>query len=124
MFSGDLGRSDDLLMPRAASASAQADVLLVESTYGNRLHPSDDAQQLLGAIVRATVRRGGSVLLPSFAVGRAQALMLCLQRLKRDGRDPGRPAGVPRQPDGHPGHRAVPASTASCCAWRRARPTR
>ncbi|MEO8806740.1 MAG: MBL fold metallo-hydrolase [Burkholderiaceae bacterium] len=87
VFSGDLGRSDDLLMP-APEPISHADVLLIESTYGNRLHPVDDAQQKLGAIVRATVRRGGSVLLPSFAVGRAQALMLCLQRLKADGSIP------------------------------------
>ena len=91
VFSGDLGRGDDLLMP-APERIAHADVLLAESTYGNRLHPVDDAQQKLGAIVRATVRRGGSVLLPSFAVGRAQALMLCLQRLKAEG---GIPADVP-----------------------------
>ena len=84
VFSGDLGRDDDLLMP-APQRLAQADVLLVESTYGNRLHASEDVQQRLAAIVRETVRRGGSVLLPSFAVGRAQALLLVLQRLKAAG---------------------------------------
>ncbi|MBX3607860.1 MAG: MBL fold metallo-hydrolase [Piscinibacter sp.] len=87
VFSGDLGRADDLLMP-APQTIAQADVLLVESTYGNRLHPHEDVQQHLGAIVRETVRRGGSVLLPSFAVGRAQALLLVLQRLKAAGEIP------------------------------------
>ncbi len=91
VFSGDLGRSDDLLMP-APEHITQADVLLIESTYGNRLHPKDDAPQQLAAIVRTTVRRGGTVLLPSFAVGRAQALMLCIQRLKGEG---GIPADVP-----------------------------
>jgi metallo-beta-lactamase family protein len=84
VFSGDLGRSDDLLMP-PPQPIAQADVLLIESTYGNRLHPSDDVQSQLAEVVRATVRRGGTVLLPSFAVGRAQVLMLCLQRLKEAG---------------------------------------
>ena len=49
-------------------------MLLVESTYGNRVHPKEDVQSRLGEIIRATTRRGGSVLLPSFAVGRAQAL--------------------------------------------------
>jgi metallo-beta-lactamase family protein len=87
VYSGDLGRDDDLLMP-APQQLAQADVLLVESTYGNRLHPSEDVQQRLGAIVRETIRRGGSVLLPSFAVGRAQALLLVLQRLKAAGEIP------------------------------------
>jgi metallo-beta-lactamase family protein len=87
VYSGDLGRDDDLLMP-PPQPIAQADVLLVESTYGNRLHPSEDVQQRLGAIVRETIRRGGSVLLPSFAVGRAQALLLVLQRLKAAGEIP------------------------------------
>jgi metallo-beta-lactamase family protein len=87
VYSGDVGRSNDLLMP-APQRIAHADVLLVESTYGNRLHPPEDVQAALGAIVRATVRRGGSVLLPSFAVGRAQALMLVMQRLKAAGEVP------------------------------------
>lgn len=84
VFSGDLGREHDLLLP-PPERIARADVLLVEATYGNRLHPSDDVQVALGHIVRRTVQRGGSVLLPSFAVGRAQALLLVLQRLKRAG---------------------------------------
>ncbi len=89
LFSGDVGRSDDLLMPPPAPAPA-ADVLLVESTYGNRRHPKDDVAAQLGAIVRDTIGRGGSVLLPSFAVGRAQALLLVLQRLKAAGEIPHR----------------------------------
>jgi metallo-beta-lactamase family protein len=87
VYSGDLGRSDDLLMPPPQRVP-HADVLLVESTYGNRVHPRGDAAQQLGAIVRDTVGRGGSVLLPSFAVGRAQALLLVLQRLKAAGEIP------------------------------------
>lgn len=87
VFSGDLGRADDLLMPPPQPV-LHADVLLVESTYGNRRHSEGDAQAQLGALIRATVRRGGSVLLPSFAVGRAQALLLVLQRLKAAGELP------------------------------------
>ncbi|MCP5272782.1 MAG: MBL fold metallo-hydrolase [Burkholderiaceae bacterium] len=87
LFSGDVGRSDDLLMPPPAAAPG-ADVLLVESTYGNRRHPKTDVEAELGAIVRDTIGRGGSVLLPSFAVGRAQALLLALQRLKAAGEIP------------------------------------
>ncbi len=87
VFSGDLGRDDDLLMPPPQPVE-QADVLLVESTYGNRLHPAENAQARLGEIIRTTTRRGGSVLLPSFAVGRAQALLLVLQRLKAAGEIP------------------------------------
>ena len=84
VFSGDLGRDDDLLMPPPQHIE-HADVLLIESTYGNRHHPVEDVQARLGTIIRATTRRGGSVLLPSFAVGRAQALLLVLQRLKAAG---------------------------------------
>jgi metallo-beta-lactamase family protein len=87
VYSGDVGRSNDLLMPPPQTL-AEADVLLVESTYGNRLHPPDDGAARLAQIVRDTVQRGGSVLLPAFAVGRAQALMLVLQRLKSAGEIP------------------------------------
>ncbi len=84
VFSGDLGRGADLLMPPPQRVP-HADVLLVESTYGNRRHPADAVERELAAIVQATVARGGSVLMPSFAVGRAQALLLVLQRLRRRG---------------------------------------
>ncbi len=87
LFSGDLGRADDLLMPPPEPAPA-ADLLLVEATYGDRRHPAEDVAARLGAIVRDTVGRGGTVLLPSFAVGRAQALLLVLQRLRRSGQIP------------------------------------
>jgi metallo-beta-lactamase family protein len=87
VFSGDVGRGDDLLMP-APQALPEADVLLVESTYGNRAHPKDDAAARLARIISETAQRGGSVLLPAFAVGRAQALMLVLQRLKTAGEIP------------------------------------
>jgi metallo-beta-lactamase family protein len=84
VFSGDLGRDHDLLLP-PPERIRRADVLLIEATYGNRVHPKDDVQAMLGGVIRRTVQRGGSVLLPSFAVGRAQALLLVLQRLKRAG---------------------------------------
>ena len=87
VFSGDVGRSQDLLMP-APQPLPEADVLLVESTYGNRVHPREDVAARLGQIIRDTVQRGGSVLMPAFAVGRAQALLLVLQRLKAAGEIP------------------------------------
>jgi len=87
VFSGDVGRSADLLMPPPEPPPA-ADVLIVESTYGNRRHPAEDVMARLGEIVRSTIQRGGSVLLPTFAVGRAQALLVVLQRLKRAGEIP------------------------------------
>jgi metallo-beta-lactamase family protein len=87
VFSGDLGREHDLLLPPPQPIAA-ADVLLVESTYGNRAHPREDVQARLGDIIRRTAARGGSVLMPSFAVGRAQALLLVLQRLRAAGEIP------------------------------------
>lgn len=87
LFSGDLGRNQDLLMPPPARM-AGADVLIVESTYGNRAHSTVDATEALARIICETSSRGGTVLLPSFAVGRAQALMLCIGRLVREGRIP------------------------------------
>jgi len=88
VFSGDVGRRDDLLMP-APQPMPRADLLIVESTYGNRVHPPEAVPEELAEVVMRTVQRGGSVLMPSFAVGRAQALMLVLQRLKRRGLIPG-----------------------------------
>jgi metallo-beta-lactamase family protein len=87
VFSGDLGRQQDLMMP-PPQPLYQADVLLIESTYGNRLHPVEDSAARLGGIICDTLGRGGSILLPSFAVGRAQALLLTIQRLKAQGEIP------------------------------------
>jgi metallo-beta-lactamase family protein len=91
VFSGDVGRTHDLLMPppQTPDLAEAADALIIESTYGNRSHPPEDPAARLAEIVRRTVARGGSVLLPAFAVGRAQALLLVLQRLKRSGEIPG-----------------------------------
>ena len=87
LFSGDVGRAGDLLMPTPQVPPA-ADVVMIESTYGNRLHAPEDAQARLAQILRSTLKRGGSLLLPSFAVGRAQALLLVLQRLRNAGELP------------------------------------
>lgn len=87
LFSGDIGRSNDLLMP-APQVPPAADIVVIESTYGNRLHPAEDAAGRLAQVLRNTFKRGGSVLLPSFAVGRAQALLLLLQRLRHAGELP------------------------------------
>ena len=87
LFSGDVGRSEDLLMPPPLPPEA-ADVVLVESTYGNREHVVEDSAARLATIVRETAARGGSVVMPAFAVGRAQALLLVLQRLRAAGAIP------------------------------------
>lgn len=85
VFSGDLGRYDDAVMvdPEAAP---DADYLIVESTYGNRKHEVSDPTARLGDIIERTIRRGGSVVIPAFAVGRAQSLLYHLWRLKAAGR--------------------------------------
>ncbi len=84
-FSGDLGRYDDPLMPPPASV-AEADYLIVESTYGNRRHGTESVLDTLAAIIQRTVKRGGTLVIPSFAVGRAQLLLFHLWRLKQAGR--------------------------------------
>src|SRR4030095_6496611 len=62
-----------------------ADYIILESTYGNRRHPSMPPDTQLGKIIRETAKRGGSVIIPSFAVGRAQSILLCLYKLKQSG---------------------------------------
>ncbi len=81
LFSGDLGRPDDPIM-RAPAPIDRADYVVVESTYGDRLHDTQDAEAMLGEVVRRTAARGGIVLIPAFAVGRAQSLLYTIYRLK------------------------------------------
>ncbi|WP_059413156.1 MBL fold metallo-hydrolase RNA specificity domain-containing protein [Cupriavidus basilensis] len=90
VFSGDLGRQQDIVM-RAPEAVRAADYLLVESTYGNRVHPDEDPLDTLGEVVSRTIGRGGSVVIPAFAVGRSQALLYCLYRLRQQNRIPAVP---------------------------------
>lgn len=90
VFSGDLGRPHDTLM-RAPEPVDGADTLIVESTYGNRTHPKDDGETVLRDVIRETAARGGTVLIPSFAVGRAQTIMLAIWRLKQRGEIPDLP---------------------------------
>ncbi len=85
VVSGDLGRYDDPMMVDPEPV-AEADYVLLESTYGDRLHEAGDPIDQLGDIVERTIRRGGTLLIPAFAVGRAQLLLYYLWRLKRAGR--------------------------------------
>lgn len=86
-FSGDLGHSRDALMspPKPYPGS---DILVVESTYGDRLHGDVDAQAQLEELVGPVLKRSGVVLIPAFAVGRTQSLLLHLGRLMDGGRIP------------------------------------
>jgi metallo-beta-lactamase family protein len=87
VLSGDLGRPDDAVMG-APSAIGHADVLVMESTYGDRLHEPGDPAAELGRVVAATAARGGVVIIPAFAVGRTQALLHFLHELKASGAIP------------------------------------
>lgn len=84
VFSGDLGRYDDPIMvdPEAVSA---ADYLVVESTYGDRIHPKLEPGAVLKDVIERTVRRGGTVVIPAFAIGRTQSLLYHLWKLKSAG---------------------------------------
>ena len=81
LFSGDLGRSDDPIMLPPAQPPA-ADWLLIESTYGDRLHPALDAQTELSTILNRALTREAVVVIPAFAVGRAQSLLHLIANLK------------------------------------------
>ncbi len=81
VFSGDLGRHDRPILNDPTFLN-KADVLLIESTYGNRRHPAQiQACQELERIVNETYKRGGKVIVPAFAVGRTQELVYCLHNL-------------------------------------------
>lgn len=84
LFSGDIGRPNNILM-KAPMRVKQADYLLLESTYGNRLHERDDPMLKLANIINRTVKRKGVVLIPVFAVGRAQELLYYIHLLKASG---------------------------------------
>ncbi|CAG0965737.1 Ribonuclease [Methylophilaceae bacterium] len=81
LFSGDLGRPNDPLMLPPAIVR-QADYLVLESTYGDRLHDPEDPEIKLADIINRTYQRGGLLVVPVFAVGRAQELLYFIQQLK------------------------------------------
>jgi len=90
VFSGDMGRMEDPVM-KAPSRIQYADHLVLESTYGNRLHEAVSSVDILGQLIRKTVSRGGSVLIPSFAVGRAQSILYFIYQLLEKGAIPNLP---------------------------------
>lgn len=80
-FTGDLGRPDDPLM-RDPAPLREADILVTESTYGDRRHADEDPEAVLGDVIRRVCGRGGVVLIPAFAVGRTETVLLHLSRLR------------------------------------------
>ncbi len=92
VFSGDLGRYDRPILPDPEPVP-EADVLLLESTYGDREHPAGTADEL-AKIVKETAERGGTLLVPAFVVDRTQELLWMLQHLEEAGRIPVLPVYV------------------------------
>jgi metallo-beta-lactamase family protein len=125
LFTGDLGRPNDPVM-LAPEIVEHADYLVVESTYGNRQHDAADPTIQLAQIISRTVARDGVIVIPAFAVERAQTLLYDLHLLKAEERIPDIPvylnspmaADVTRVFHAHPGeHRLTPAQ---CDAMRAA----
>lgn len=87
LFSGDLGRPDDLIMSPPQDAPA-ADTVLIESTYGDRTHPHEDMPAELAPALQRVAQRGGVAVVPVFAVGRAQALLHAIHLLRLKGELP------------------------------------
>ena len=80
-FSGDLGRPNDPLMKPPAKIQ-YTDYLLIESTYGDRLHGKADPCEELGKVIKSTAAKGGTILIPTFAVGRTQSILYYIYKLK------------------------------------------
>ena len=87
LFTGDIGRVRDSeispgrVLHSGPTENERCDYLVMESTYGNRQHPHDDPKPELAALIRATVQRGGSIVIPAFAVERTQKLLFILKEL-------------------------------------------
>ena len=90
IFSGDIGQDDDVLLFPPIKPK-KADFVFMESTYGNRLHPENDVMFELEQIINNTFQKGGNIVIPSFAVERAQTIMYLLWQLKEQNRIPNMP---------------------------------
>jgi metallo-beta-lactamase family protein len=93
LFGGDLGRYDRPVMPDPEPVD-RADVLLLESTYGNRVHEPDDDGARMAAIINETAERGGKVIIPAFALGRIEEVLYWIGRLEEEKRIPVLPVYV------------------------------
>ena len=87
LFGGDLGRYSRPVLPDPVPA-VQADVALVESTYGDRDHPPDDGGAALAEVIGDTARRGGKLIVPAFAIGRVEELLYWIRRLEQERKIP------------------------------------
>ena len=93
LFSGDLGRFNRPVLPDPSRVET-ADVLLVESTYGDRTHEADDDGTRLAEIITTTIAGGGKVIIPAFAIGRVEEVIYWLKRLEEARRIPTVPVYV------------------------------
>jgi metallo-beta-lactamase family protein len=85
LFSGDIGRPSRPIL-RDPVQVFEVDYLVLESTYGDRLHDSKPPEEELARIINESVKRGGSLVIPSFAVGRTQELLYCIRELEEQGK--------------------------------------
>ncbi len=94
LFTGDIGRvrnsniAPGMVIHAGPREGESCDLLVMESTYGNRLHPQEDPRPELAALIRATIARGGSVVVPAFAVERTQKFLFILKELMETGEIP------------------------------------
>jgi metallo-beta-lactamase family protein len=93
LFGGDLGRYGRPVLPDP-SPVADADILLLESTYGDRLHEADDDGAKLAGLINDAAQRGGKLIIPSFAIGRVEEVLYWLRRLEHEKRIPVLPVYV------------------------------
>lgn len=100
LFTGDIGRvrnqqaTPGKVVRSGPAEGESADLLVMESTYGNRDHPTSDARPELAKLIKSTVERGGSVVVPAFAVERTQKLVFLLKDMMDDGEIPQVPVHV------------------------------
>jgi metallo-beta-lactamase family protein len=94
VFSGDIGRYGEPILKDPVTPPSNADVLLCESTYGDRDHQTGDAAELLAGVVNRVAKRGGSIVIPAFAIGRTQTFMYYLRELEDQQRIPRLPVYV------------------------------
>lgn len=87
LFTGDIGRPHDPVM-NPPTIIQEADYIVMESTYGDRLHDTTNPLPQIGKVINETVKRGGSIIVPAFAVGRAQSLLYHIYELKKNGEIP------------------------------------
>ena len=93
VFSGDIGRTNDYLLS-TPKRPEWADFLFIESTYGNKLHPKEDVENILVNIIKDTIHKKGNLIIPSFAVERLQTLMYILWKLYKSNKIPNIPIFV------------------------------